>query len=221
LQFLPLAFVAALYPALASAFGRSSRLEVSNLVHEGVRYMWLLGVGVAACIGAAAGPLVRGLYGSAYAGSVPVLAILAMQLPFLFISFPLGALLNACDRQRRTTLAMAAAVAVDLGLLVLLYPSYGIVGAAIASLVSTIAMVMVQLRGTKGLVPRDGTTGMSIVMVFLTGVVAFSLGLGFAPALHWFADLVLTAAVFFGLSFLAGTLKRRDLRQLLSVVRRS
>ena len=221
LQFIPLAFVAALYPALASAYGRANRGELASLLHEGVRYLWLLGVGTASCVAAVAGSLVHGLYGSVYNESGAALAILIIQIPFLFISFPLGALLNACDRQRRTMAAMAVALTVDLILLVWLYPDFGIRGAAVASVISTLAMVATQLKGISGLVPRDSGSTRSMILAALTGVVVFALGAGMSVILSWWLVLLLTVLLFVGLSFLAGTLNRRDMTRLVNIIRRS
>ena len=221
LQFVPLAFVAALYPALSWAFGQVNRGALKQLFQEGMRILWLLGCAAAAALFAGARPLISGLYGAEYQASIPVLAILMLQVPFLFISFPLGSLLNACDRQRTTTLAMGVALATDIVLLVALYPSLGIVGAAIASAASTLALVVVQWRGAASLPVWGDPLGRSVIMGAICAAAATAVGLGLRGLHPWPLPIVATLGVFFILAFGSGALTKQDWRKVASVVKRA
>jgi len=221
LQFVPLAFVAALYPALSWAFGQRNRGAMKSLFQEGMRILWLLGCGAAAALIAGAEPLVRGLYGIDYAPSIPVIIILMLQVPLLFISFPLGALLNACDRQRRTTAAMGAALIADVVLLLALYPAWGIIGAAVASTASTFVLVAIQWRGAASLPVWGDPLGRSVIMGTLCALIATVVGLvvnNFGP---WPVSIMLTLGVFLVLAAASGVLTKHDIQKLVGIIKRT
>ncbi len=221
LQFIPLAFVAALYPALSWAYGQRNSGALKQMFQEGVRVMWLLGCGAAAALIAGAGPLIRGLYGQDYVASVPVLAVLMLQVPLLFVSFPLGSVLNATDRQRTTTLAMGAALVADIVLLLALYPAWGIVGAAVASAASTAALVAIQWRGAASLPVWGEPLGRSLVMGAICAAIATASGLAIRNFGPWPVPMALTLGIFLALAASSGVLTKHDLRKLVSVAKRT
>lgn len=221
LQFVPLAFVAALYPALSWAFGQRNYGALKQMFQEGVRVLWLLGCGAAAALVAGAGPLVRGLYGADYVASVPVLVVLMLQVPLLFVSFPLGSLLNACDRQRTMTVAMGAALVTDVLLLFALYPVWGIVGAAVASAASTAVLVGIQWRGAGSLPVWGDPLGRSLVMGTICAALAAILGFALRSVGPWPVPMALTFAVFLALATASGALTKQDFRKLISIANRA
>jgi len=60
---------------------------------------------------------------------------------FIFIGFPIGSLLNACDKQSANTMNMLFTLILSIVLNVILIPKYQAVGASITVLVSNIFMV--------------------------------------------------------------------------------
>lgn len=134
LQFLPLAFVAALYPALSAAYARE---DTEALVHTSLgswRFMAVLGFPLAAALAGFAPRLVPWVYGAEFAPAAQILVILAWVLPPIFLDFPVGSYLNATHRAGRKTTAMAAAMVVNVALNILLVPLFGGAGAAWAAL---------------------------------------------------------------------------------------
>lgn len=134
LQFLPLAFVAALYPALSAAHARE---DEEALVHTSLgswRFMALLGFPLAAVLGGFAPRVVPWVYGAEFAPAAQILVVLAWVLPPIFLDFPVGSYLNAIHQAGRKTTAMGAAMVVNVVLNVLLVPLFGGAGAAWAAL---------------------------------------------------------------------------------------
>ena len=97
LQFIPMAFVASLYPAFASYFVGSKEL-LRKTFEKSMIYLGLIGVPITFGAIALAKPLILKIYTAEYEPSILTLQILAVGLAFLFLNFPLGSLLNACDR---------------------------------------------------------------------------------------------------------------------------
>src|SRR5690606_5100866 len=88
-------------------------------------------------IGLAAQPLL-GLYGEGFAGAETALIVLLVSTVVNACSGPTGQVLLMTSHQREHLLAMATSFAVQLVLIVLLVPRAGVVGGALAVLLSTI-----------------------------------------------------------------------------------
>ncbi|MBI4090912.1 MAG: flippase [Candidatus Komeilibacteria bacterium] len=136
-QFIPLAFVAALYPAF-SYYWKHSKEELSAHFVRSSTYLLLIGLPIAGGIAALAPDLITTIYTDAYAPSIVPLMILICSLPLLFLNFPIGSMLNACDRQTRQMTHLGITTVFNVAMNVVLIPRYGVVGAAVASTVSTV-----------------------------------------------------------------------------------
>ena len=134
-QFIPMAFTAALYPAMSRLYA-VERERLGELFEKGLRYLWLFAAPIVAGIVVLSGELIRFVYGPAYASSALPLQVLILTLAFIFLDFPVGSLLNASDRQTTQTKLMGLATLTSVVLNILLIPPLGVLGVAVASLVS-------------------------------------------------------------------------------------
>jgi len=69
-----------------------------------------------------------------------------LGLPFLFLNFPVGYLLNASNKQTINTINIAIALAVNIALNFFLIQKWDFIGASIANLCSTILLFLLGLR---------------------------------------------------------------------------
>lgn len=76
------------------------------------------------------------LYGDKFGASATALAILALSIPFRFISGPLATALSASDRQKERTVAATVAAVANVVLNLAFIPLYGIAGVAFAALLT-------------------------------------------------------------------------------------
>lgn len=136
LQFLPLTFVAALYPAMSSAYAAGNQAELKRSLKGALRLMMIVSVPLVAILSGLSEPIILTFYKKAYAGAIPVLTILPWVLIPIFLDFPVGSLLNASRRSMQKTIAMGCTMVMNAVLNVLLVPSMGPVGAAYSALVS-------------------------------------------------------------------------------------
>ncbi len=143
LQFLPLAFVAALYPALSAAFAREDERALVHTALGSWRFMALLGFPLAAALSGFAPRLLPWLYGTHFVEAVPILAILAWVLPPIFLDFPIGSYLNATHRARQKTVSMGITMVVNAVCNLLLVPVLGGVGAAWSAVIGFVLLLLV------------------------------------------------------------------------------
>jgi PST family polysaccharide transporter len=136
LQFLPLTFTAALYPALSAGFAKGEKEEVRNTFLGALRVMAAFGFVFTASLSALAPRIIPIVYGEDYIAAVPALSVLPWVLLPIFMDFPVGALLNASHRAHLKTTAMVCTMVLNILLNLFLVPLYGPVGAAWAGVVS-------------------------------------------------------------------------------------
>ncbi|EKE05577.1 MAG: hypothetical protein ACD_19C00208G0001, partial [uncultured bacterium] len=82
------------------------------------------------------------LYTPEFVNSILPLQILVGGLVFSFIGFPIGAFLNACDKQKTQTAIVGFAMVINIALNLLLIPNFGVVGAAISALVGNFLLTI-------------------------------------------------------------------------------
>ncbi len=137
-QFLPLAFVGALYPRMSSLTNKPEELKRVFLNAEW--YMAFLMTPIVFGIAALAPEIVLMMYGKEYLPSVvPLIALIFVLLP-IFLDFPVGSLLNATGRQITKTAIMGVTMVVNFAANMVLIRTLGIVGASVAALISFVTM---------------------------------------------------------------------------------
>jgi len=135
-QFLPLVFVAALYPAMSAVYSKGDRRELTSILTESLRLMAIVGAPIAAGISAISPRFIPLFYGTEFLTSIPALSALSWVLIPIFLDFPVGSMLNASHRAHLKTIAMGGAMVVNAVANILLVPAYGPIGAAWAGLIS-------------------------------------------------------------------------------------
>jgi len=137
-QFIPLAFVAALYPTMSTH--SNDKKELKRILLDAFWYVSLIGAPIVFGIWAVAPEIIEFFYGSAFAGSVLPLQVLIFVLLFIFLDFPIGSLLNATDRQAIKTGIMGVTMIINVGANLILIPIYGVIGACVSALISFLFM---------------------------------------------------------------------------------
>ena len=220
-QFLPLAFIATLYPQL-SRLVETDKEEAKTVFLNAMRYMAILAAPIAIGVSVCASDLIR-LTGTQYNDSIQLLRILALSIIPLFLDFPIGSLLHAGNAQHKKTLFFGVALAVTLIGNALLLPWLGVVGAAITAVVSfltlffcglfTVSHVLPSVRVKEILailvVPLLSASAMGAIVWVVREAIgfAFSVGLG--------------AAFYTSLLFLTKAIRRHEVEQIWRSIRRS
>jgi O-antigen/teichoic acid export membrane protein len=143
LQFLPLAFVASLYPAM-SAYHINNKEQLAVTFERAMNYLIIIALPISAGIIILADNLIL-IFKSEYSGSILPLQIIIASLVFIFASYPVGSLLNACDKQKINSLNMAAVLVTSVVLNLILIPRFQAVGASITVLITNILLLILGL----------------------------------------------------------------------------
>jgi O-antigen/teichoic acid export membrane protein len=147
LQFLPMAFTASLYPAF-SAYWRSNREQLPISFSRAVNYLLIISLPISGGIIVLAYEIIK-IFKAEYVEAVLPLQIIIASLVFIFLNFPIGSLLNACDRQKINTRFMGVGLMTSIFLNLFLIPHYQAVGAAATILLTNFLMFvlgMTQVR---------------------------------------------------------------------------
>ncbi len=217
-QFIPMAFTAALFPAMSRAYAED-KTKLGDLLYQA---LWSLSVIVAPIIAGlvALGPeIVRTIYGNAYAASILPTQWLVFTLIFIFLDFPIGSLLNGSDRQTTQTMLMGIAMAVSLLLNFLLIPAFGVMGAVIASIASHAVLVGGGLIAINRFLawPRRAFASLALRVAAAAAAMGATVWLA-KPHLPFVVSIVLGGVAYTTFSFLFRTVTPADLRGLLGRV---
>lgn len=145
LEFIPSSFSASIFPAM-SAFYVSSKEQLAKTFEKAMHYLLIISLPISLGIFVMADKIVISLSGPAYSHSIAPLRILIVGLIVIFLNFPVGALLNACNRQKTNTVNMAIAVSINVILNIILIRQYSLIGAAISALVTGFLLFFLGLR---------------------------------------------------------------------------
>lgn len=216
-QFLPMAFAAAMYPAM-SKYYVADRQKLNAIFGSSMTYLMLMVTPIAFGISVLAEPIIAKVYGPAYAGSVAPLKILILSLFFAFLYWPAGSLLNACDRQSSNTKAMGATVLVNIILNIFLIPRYGAVGAAIAAFVGNATLFFVALHLTRDVARLDEQRFTKPAVRILFSGVLMSLALTlFLKSVPLLLLIAMGAVVYVGSIFVTKALTMAEAKKLANV----
>ncbi|HBA36913.1 TPA: hypothetical protein DCZ15_03500 [Candidatus Falkowbacteria bacterium] len=138
LQFLPMAFTASLYPAL-SAYWQDNREQLAISFERAINYLIIISLPIIVGAAVLADKIVL-LFKEGYDGAIWPLRISIISLFFMFVNFPVGSLLNACDAQRRNTRNMAIVAVTSIIMNLLFIPLWGVIGASVTVLITNILM---------------------------------------------------------------------------------
>jgi len=141
-QFIPMALVAALYPRFSEFFIHDKE-KLVYYFERGMKYLMIIVLPIAIGITILSKEIVLSLYTSEFLPSILPLKILMLSLIFSFLSFPIGAFLNACNKQSTQTAIVFGVLVLNVILNLLLIPVYGVTGAAIAAATGNLLLTII------------------------------------------------------------------------------
>lgn len=215
-QFLPLAFVGALYPAFAAL---KDTVELKKTFLKAVWYLSLLSAPIVFGIYSLAPEIILKFYGADYAEGILPLQILIFVLIVIFLDFPIGAILNARGFQATKTTIMGFTMVINIAANLILIPRLGIPGAAVAAVISFVFMfsagwlamrkvievhIIELLRETWGLY----AAGITMAVVVITA----------KELIPWMLTIPLGAAVFLLVAVITKAIDKSHLQALRSLL---
>lgn len=219
-QFLPLAFVAALYPGMSAVVGKDAA-ALKRIFNKAIWYMALLSAPIVLGLWAVA-PEVVLLAGPEYIESTIVLQTLVFVLLPIFLDFPIGSLLNAADRQSTKTAIMGVTMVINVVLNWFLIPEIGVLGAAYAALASFIFMFLAGLYFVRSIIPTFSLFAFIkpvALMYSSAGLMAVVVVL-LKPHIGWIAVIPLGAVVYIAGLIVTRSIDKTDFVQMKALFKR-
>jgi O-antigen/teichoic acid export membrane protein len=139
---MPVAVRTALYPVMSRYYVQAPD-KLALLNDKISRYLLAAILPVATGVTLLAGPIIELVYGPAFAPAGPVLQVSIWAVVFLFLNVPHSRLALIYNRQRDAALMLGVTTGLNLVLNLLLIPRAGIVGAAVARLLASLALFLV------------------------------------------------------------------------------
>ncbi len=214
IQFLPLAFTASLYPAM-SAYWASNREQLAVTFERAMNYLIIIALPISVGIAVLADKIVL-IFKAGYADAILPLQLNITALLFLFTAYPIGSLLNACDKQKINTINMGITVVASVILNIILIPRFQAVGASITVLISSLLMLILGLIQVPKIISyRPGR----ILKVFgksaMASLVMMVLIIFLKNHLNIFLIIPITGIVYFILLFYLRAFKKEDLASIM------
>jgi len=172
LQFLPLAFVASLFPAMSS-YWQNNREQLAITFERAMNYLIIISLPVSVGGIILADKIIL-LFTSDFAEAVLPLQITMAAVIFMFLNFPVGSLLNACNRQKRNTVNMGLTLAASVIINLFLIPRYLAVGASLTVLTTNILMLILGLAEVPRITKYDYKKIIVMLIKSLLAVVVMS-----------------------------------------------
>ncbi|PIR67068.1 MAG: hypothetical protein COU51_00565 [Parcubacteria group bacterium CG10_big_fil_rev_8_21_14_0_10_36_14] len=137
---IPGAFQATIYPSMSN-FYATSRQRLKNLFEKSFNYLGLIAMPIALGLYAVSEPIMK-LIWPKYIDAIPTFKIMSLAIPFIFLAFPTGLLLRACDKQTANTVNRGIITVLSVVLNLILIPIYGVLGAGITFLVVNVVLLI-------------------------------------------------------------------------------
>lgn len=224
-QFLPLAFVGALYPAMSAQLHDKIALKKTFLQAEW--YLALLGAPIVFGLAALAPEIIGLVYGERYLAAAPVLQCLLVGLWFIFMDFPVGSLLNASGMQHKKTLTMGVAMVMNFFANMILVRMFNIQGAGYAAILTFVTLFCAGFYFARQVLPLTVAEWWGSVRgVTLAGLCMFAIVFFIKTplmSLHpfaWIFSIPLGALVFAVLGWKFGGITPDHVRSVTRVLRR-
>lgn len=214
LQFLPMAFTASLYPAMSS-YWLNNREQLIKSFERAMNYLIMISLPIIGGVIALDDKIIE-IFKAGYEAIWP-LRISILALFFIFVNFPIGSLLNACDRQRKNLSFMAIVTIISVVSNFFLIPRFQAIGASITVLITNAIMFVLGIIEARKIInysPRKNliTLGKSLWAAAVMTMIVFY-GKAYMPIL--FAT-ILGAILYFIFLYLVGGFKKQDIQSIIS-----
>ena len=210
LQFLPLAFTASVYPAL-SFYWQKNKEQLLITFRRALNYLMIISLPIVVGVFILADKVVL-LFEDDYSLATWPLRISILSLFFIFLNFPLGSLLNACDAQRKNTRNMIIVAISSIILNLFLIQRYQAIGASVTVLISNCLMFVLGLKESKKIV---GPFIKKTLPIFLKTIIS---SLAMALVVYYFKNTInifllsiIGGIIYFISLFILGGIKKADI----------
>lgn len=219
-QFIPLALVASIYPRFSEYFS-NDKGRLSILLERSTKYLLIIVLPIVVGISILAKDIVLSIYSTDYLNSILPLKILLISLIFSFISFPLGAFLNACNKQSTQTAIVFVVMVLNILLNLLLIPIFGVVGASVSALTGNILLTIFGYYFVSKISIVSYRSLLFTVSQLLLSVIVMGLTVWFVNSkFHYIIAIVAGAIVYPFMLFITKSITKSQIIEAFSLIKR-
>lgn len=132
------------------------RDKLIKVYKNGNLLMLLLGVAIAAAVGIAAPFIIPLVFGDEYLNVVHIMMCLVYGIPFRFVATSIGSMLVTHEHMRKKVIYIGGSALASVFLSVSLIPSFGVIGAAYAAVITEALQLVVYYLAVKFMVFKNG-----------------------------------------------------------------
>jgi O-antigen/teichoic acid export membrane protein len=209
-QFIPLAFVAALYPAFSHLFKQNSD-ELQKVFNKSFSYLGFIALPLSIGIIVLAPEIINQIYTTEFSAAILPLQVLIASIAFLFMNFVLSSMLNAGDKQIINTRNLGVTMILNIILNIIFIQYWGVWGAALASSISTLILFSLNLYAARRLVAVEPRIIKSLLVALIASFLMAWSVMYFKEIIWWPLTVLIGATIYLGLMFMTKTLKFREI----------
>lgn len=210
LQFLPMAFTASLYPAM-SYYWKNNREQLKTTFRRSMDYLLLISIPISLGVFLLSNQIIS-IFKDAYLDANWPLKISIISLIFIFINFPIGSLLNACDRQARNTRNMLITLIFSIIANSFLITKFNVIGASWVVVLSNLLMFVLGIVEAKKIINYKFRDNLVIFSkIFLSSLLMSGFIFIFRHQINIFILCFLSAIIYFLSLFLSGGFKKEEI----------
>lgn len=216
LQFLPMAFTASLYPAM-SYYWLNDKKQLSITFERAMNYLIIISLPIIFGIITLADKILL-LFKPEYLDAILPLQIITASLIFIFINFPIGSLLNACDKQKINTINMMIVTLISVFLNIILISKFKIIGASITVVVTNLFMFVMGIYWVSGIIKYKYVNILNIFLKSLMASIIMGILIMFLKeSINIFIISIVGGMFYFGILFSLGGFKKEDILSLFNL----
>lgn len=209
LQFLPMAFVASLYPAMSS-YWIDNKKQLAISFERALNYLLIISIPISVGIISLADKIIL-LFKSGYEEAIFPMQIIICALIFIFLNFPVGSLLNATERQKVNTFNMGIVLIFSVGLNFILIPRYQAVGASVTVFATNFLMFVLGMIWVPKIIDFNFKKIVVIFLkVFASAFLMSVFVVYFKDYLNIFLNIIIGALLYFVFLFILKGFKKED-----------
>ncbi len=174
-QVIPAAFAAVIFPAFSFYYANSKQL-LAKTFNKAFAYLTIISLPITAGL-ISLTPQIVSLVWPTYVKVIPTFFIMSLAIPFIFLAFPTGYLLNSCDRQKNTTINRGIITALAVILNLILIPKFSFFGAGITFFITNFVLLFLDFYWVKKTIPLETLVLIKIVFKSLIASIIMIIGI--------------------------------------------
>ena len=215
---IPGVFVASIYPSMSN-FYYHARERLNSLFEKSFIYMFLISLPMGVGLALLADKIILHIWPE-YQAVITSFIIMAAALPFVFLAYPTGNLLNASDRQKITTINRIIITSINIILNIILIPSFGVLGSAIAFAVTNVVVLALDLIFVPRVIQFSGWPLFFIMLKISVSAAIMGLVIKLlANSMNYLLLILLAVIVYCVLIIILRVIRKDDLNFILRVLK--